>query len=371
MILNLVVTMEPPDYPKEKETCPGCKGQFKSVQQHINRSKTCNGGPPEELETMKNDADSKKKARIALKRKIKTSTPAAKIQKAEANKKYKQSQQKKIQEYNKNYYQKNKEKVQKTVKAYKENHKVKTQENNKKYKESQTTKVQESNKNYYENHKEKVQKSVKAYKESHKQQTQEKNKNYKQNQKEKIQECNKNYYQKHKDRIQVNVQVYKESHKQKIEENNKNYKQGHKKEIQEYNRQHYQMNKSKRADSYQSNTKCLKNFFKEIQRGPIFPCISCMRCLPSRSVTKLSEKFYQKLCEKDVAKYICREPRFQIDGQWNLCSTCYSHLNSGNLPLQCQENGLQLAPVPDCLKVSDVGNQLLAKNLVFIKVSMN
>ena len=162
---------------------------------------------------------------------------------------------------------------------------------------------------------------------------------------------------------------YRQNHKEKVQESLKNYRQSNKKEIQEYNKQYYQSTKSKRAESYQANTKCLKNFFREIQRGPIFPCISCMRCLPSRSVTKLSDKFYQKLCEKDVAKYLCRERKFQIDDKWHLCSTCYSHLNAGNLPSQCQENGLQLAPVPDCLKVSDVGNQLLAKNLVFIKVS--
>ena len=199
----------------------------------------------------------------------------------------------------------------------------------------------------------------------------EENKRYRQRHKEKLQESKKTYRQSNKTKIQESNKNYKQINQKTIQESNKNYKQSNQKKIQEYNKQYYQCTKSKRAESYQTNTKCLKNFFKEIQRGPIFPCISCMRCLPSRSVTKLSDKFYQKLCEKDVAKYLCREPRFQIDGHWHLCSTCYSHLNSGNLPSQCQENGLQLSPVPDCLKVSDVGNQLLAKKLVFIKVNIN
>ena len=276
-----LVTMEPPDDPTKKETCPGCGKQFKSVQTHITRSKTCDGGSPELLEKLKNAAVSKKKANIAIKRKIKTTTPAAKIRKLETAKKYRQSHKKEIQEYNKNYRQSNQKKIH---------------------------------------------------------------------------EINKSYNQ---------------THKQKIQEKKKNYKQSHKEEIQKYNKHHYQTNKSKKANSYKVSTKSLQNFFREIQRGPIFPCICCMRCLPLRSVSKLTDKFYQKLCEKDVAKYLCRESKLQIDGKWHLCSTCYSNLNQGNLPSQCQENGLQLATVPDCLKISDVGNQLLAKNLVFLKVSKN
>ena len=157
--------------------------------------------------------------------------------------------------------------------------------------------------------------------------------------------------------------------KEKRKEQNKRYNQRHKAERQEKNKIYYQKNKAKRAESYNANTKCLQNFFKEIQHGPIFPCISCMRCLPVRSVSKLTEKFYQKLCEQNSEKYVCRDPNLQIHGNWYLCSTCYKNLSKGNLPSQCQENGLQLATVPDCLKISDVGNQLLAKNLIFVKVS--
>ena len=148
----------------------------------------------------------------------------------------------------------------------------------------------------------------------------------------------------------------------------KTYHEKHRKERLQVFQSNYQKNKSKIAQKYKENTKNLQNFFKEIQHGPIFPCISCMRCLPLKSVTKLTDNFYQKLVQNDTAKYVCREPHLQIDDRWHLCKTCYRNLAKGYLPSQCHENGLQLAPVPDCLKVSDVGNQLLAKNLVFIKV---
>ena len=158
--------------------------------------------------------------------------------------------------------------------------------------------------------------------------------------------------------------TFREKHRDKRRQENQLHYQNHKQEKKDY----YQKNKSKIAKAYKENKKCLQNFFKEIQHGPIYPCISCMRCLPLRSVRKLTDKFYHKLCEQDVAKYVSRQPNLQINNSWHLCSTCYNNLYKGNLPSQCQENGLKLAPVPDCLKISDAGNQLLAKNLVFIKV---
>ena len=157
---------------------------------------------------------------------------------------------------------------------------------------------------------------------------------------------------------------YHERHRKERQQVFQSYYESHKEEKKEY----YQKNKVKIAQIYKEDKKCLQNFFKEIQHGPIYPCISCMRCLPLRSVTKLTDRFYHKLCELEVANYVSREPNLRINNSWHLCSTCYRNLNNGNLPSQCQENGLQLAPVPDCLKISDAGNQLLAKNLVFIKV---
>ena len=150
-------------------------------------------------------------------------------------------------------------------------------------------------------------------------------------------------------------------------QNKKNYVK-HQQERLEYKKEYYQKNRFKLQCSYKAKTKCLANFYKEIQFGPIFPCICCMRCLPLRSVSKLSDKFYQKLLNNDMAKFVCKEEHLQMFGKWHLCSTCYRNLSNCDMPSQCFENGLKLAPVPDCLKISDVGNQLLAKNLVFIKV---
>ena len=151
---------------------------------------------------------------------------------------------------------------------------------------------------------------------------------------------------------------------------NKKYYESHKEEILQDRKQHYQKNRAKLAENYKATTKSLQNFFKEIQFGPIFPCISCMRCLPLRSVTRLTDKFFEKLLENKSADNLRKEDHLKMNGKWYLCSTCYNHLSKGNMPSQCYKNGLDLADVPECLKISDVGNQLLAKNLVFVKVIM-
>ena len=38
------------------------------------------------------------------------------------------------------------------------------------------------------------------------------------------------------------------------------------------------------APSQQTVTSQIPEYFKEIQDGPIYPCICCIRCLPRRSV---------------------------------------------------------------------------------------
>ena len=150
---------------------------------------------------------------------------------------------------------------------------------------------------------------------------------------------------------------------------NKAYKEKHKNEIDEYIKQYYQANKTKRAQSYRAEKKSLQNFYKEIQYGPVFPCGCCMRCLPLRSVYKLTENFKKKLIDNLMIENVCLKKCLQVNGNHYLCGTCYNNLGKGIMSSQCFNNGLKLADVPECLKVSDVGNQLLAKNLVFMKVS--
>ena len=38
------------------------------------------------------------------------------------------------------------------------------------------------------------------------------------------------------------------------------------------------------------------------------------------------------------------------------------------MPLMCFKNGLEFSPIPECLKLHDLESQMLALDLVFIKV---
>ena len=86
--------------------------------------------------------------------------------------------------------------------------------------------------------------------------------------------------------------------------------------------------------------------------------------------------------------------KLKINGNRYICTTCYGYLSSkkdvskggclkdvsegkfdqlrgteSHMPPLCYQNNLQLAYVPPCLeRIGDVGNQLLAKDLIFIKL---
>ena len=137
------------------------------------------------------------------------------------------------------------------------------------------------------------------------------------------------------------------------------------------NKAYYVQNKasvrSKQHEHYESK-KNLAKFYEECQYGPIFPCICCKRCLPKRGVKIFQEQFYHVLVENKIDGNVDISKCLMIDGNFHICHSCYSNLSKKKMPNLCFKNGLQLAPVPACLQISSLGNQLLAKHLIFIKI---
>ena len=43
-------------------------------------------------------------------------------------------------------------------------------------------------------------------------------------------------------------------------------------------------------------------------------------------------------------------------------------LSKKQIPKLCFKNGLQLSPIPECMKLTSLGNQLLAKYILFLKL---
>ena len=137
------------------------------------------------------------------------------------------------------------------------------------------------------------------------------------------------------------------------------------------NKRYYENKKTEiraKQHEYQESKKTLAKFYEECQFGPIFPCICCKRCLPKRGVKILQETFLENLKENKIEAYVDMSSNLMIDGKFHICHSCHSNLSKKKMPNLCFKNGLQLANVPDCLQISSLGNQLLAKHLIFLKI---
>ena len=111
-----------------------------------------------------------------------------------------------------------------------------------------------------------------------------------------------------------------------------------------------------------------KTFFKEIQFGPIFPCICCMKCFTDRGVKVLDKHIYKKLTDANKLDCIDTSINLKVNDNFHLCHTCHLKLSKGKMPKLCFQNGLKLSKIPDCMQLSSLGNQLLAKYILFLKL---
>ena len=158
---------------------------------------------------------------------------------------------------------------------------------------------------------------------------------------------------------------------QKRSDENKRYHENNKKQILTRKQDYYKANKNEirsKQHEYHESKKTLAKFYEEIQLGPIFPCFCCKRCLPKRGVKTIQEQFHDFLKENKIDIYVDMNRNLMIDGNFHICHSCHSNLSKKKMPNLCFKNGLQLANVPDCLQISSLGNQLLAKHLIFLKI---
>ena len=176
----------------------------------------------------------------------------------------------------------------------------------------------------------------------------------------------------------------KEYHKAKKSERLEKMKQNHKEKGPERaikKKQNHAANRTKRLESMKqrdikkkeeiSNAFKMKKelFFKEIQYGPIFPCVCCNRDLFQRGVNVVTPEFVQQLVKDSLDPYVRLDTELKVNDQHYICKNCYSILkNKKKMPNICFQNGLGLSHVPDCLKLTDIENHLISKNLIFIKV---
>ena len=62
------------------------------------------------------------------------------------------------------------------------------------------------------------------------------------------------------------------------------------------------------------------------------------------------------------------DPALKIDGKFYLCHSCIRYFKKFEMPPLCSKNSLDYMETPECLKLTNLEKQLIAKSLVFIKV---
>ena len=113
-------------------------------------------------------------------------------------------------------------------------------------------------------------------------------------------------------------------------------------------------------------------FFKEIRHGPIYPCVSCHRKLPLRTVHVFQDTSFHWIKQNGDEKEnidVEFDKSVHLNGIYYICTACKKHLQQQKMPPLCYKNGLELAKIPDEFKnLGELGNQLIAKKLIFLKL---
>ena len=117
------------------------------------------------------------------------------------------------------------------------------------------------------------------------------------------------------------------------------------------------------------STKTFGELLSEFRRGMClgltFECICCERVLFENGVVKLSESAFSRLDKQLIARSINSE---LLSGPKFLCHCCHRNLQKGELPSMSAQNSLTIESIPEELKLSDFEMQLIAKDLLFMKI---
>ena len=157
-------------------------------------------------------------------------------------------------------------------------------------------------------------------------------------------------------------------------ENKKQYQKKYQKEYHIKNRpkrlqQRKQLHKRDGEDARKNFYLKKQLFFDDIKYGPIFTCVCCNRDMFECGVNVVTEDFVNDLKQNALDMYIRLDSELKFHDEHYVCKNCYKILKyKKKMPAICFRNGLGLSEVPDSLKLTDLENQLVSKNLVFLKI---
>ena len=119
----------------------------------------------------------------------------------------------------------------------------------------------------------------------------------------------------------------------------------------------------------------IRNFKRAVLFGPIFTCSCCHRKLFENGVTKITERFKEKVNKKVDYSLIIpegqeKEVKIIFNGGTDLsglyiCHNCKQALLKGKMPAMAVQNGLQLTKLDKDLKLTELENNLIAQMINF------
>ena len=154
--------------------------------------------------------------------------------------------------------------------------------------------------------------------------------------------------------------------KKELESQRKSYQtNSHRKN---YKKKCYEKEKEKKYDSALNHAK----FHEAIKYGPIFICVCCQKGLFKEQVKILTEKL-KKNIKPEVLEDSCdfNEERMDPLRQNNdyVCHNCYQVMSKNKkVPKLSVKNGLFVEKIPPQLQLTNLENQCISRNILFMKI---
>ena len=123
--------------------------------------------------------------------------------------------------------------------------------------------------------------------------------------------------------------------------------------------------------------KALIRFQNATRHGPIFICSCCYtRQFQENSLKlekvkkKINTEIFQK-CIPEGQEVIVKTCVNNIStAECYICKTCNRHMQKGKMPPECRQNNMQIDPQPEIMKLTELENSLIARNILFEKMYM-
>jgi hypothetical protein len=181
---------------------------------------------------------------------------------------------------------------------------------------------------------------------------------------DKIRSLQSSYNARNQEAIAAKQTEYNQANQLFIQANQEIYNSNHREEIQIKQRC-----VRKKLKSEQNQNDRLLNFKKEIRDGPSFICQCCDRRMFKQGVMNLTEKALDAIISKHGEAFLDAVLPEKSSAKI-LCHNCYTKITHGKKPSIRVSNGLQLDKIPPELQLTDLENQMIAKDLLFIKIKL-